>query len=96
MKPVNFKYEALASLEEARELLRAHGGEAKILAGGQSLMPLFNMRLARPQVVVDINRLRELEFIRVEEDGLRLGGMVRQVRLEEDPLIARYYNLSDE
>lgn len=89
MKPANFKYEAPAGLEEARELLRAYGGEAKILAGGQSLMPLLNMRLARPQVVVDINRVRELEFIRVEEDGLHLGAIVRQVRLEEDPLIAR-------
>lgn len=90
MKPVNFKYEAPASLEEAGELLLAHSGEAKILAGGQSLIPLLSMRLARPQVIVDINRVRELEFIRVEEDGLHLGAMVRQARLEEDALIARY------
>ena len=53
-------------------------------------MPLLNMRLARPQVIVDINRVQELEFIRVGEDGLHLGALVRQAKLEEDPLIARH------
>ena len=89
MKPAPFAYQAPASLEAALELLARHGGDAKILAGGQSLIPVMNFRLAEPALLVDINRLAELDFIRADEDGtLRIGAMTRQRRLERDPLVA--------
>ena len=61
MKPVAFEYFAPATVDEAVALLHEHGDEAKILAGGQSLMPLMNLRLARPKVIVDINRISGLD-----------------------------------
>lgn len=89
MKPPPFEYHAPDSLPAALELLHEYGEEAKLLAGGQSLIPLLNFRLARPSVLVDLNRIPELDFIRSEAGGsLRLGAMVRQARLEHDPLIA--------
>ena len=89
MKPAPFEYQAPASLEAALDVLARHGGEAKILAGGQSLIPVMNFRLAEPALLVDINKLTELDFIRRGEDGsLRIGGLTRQRRLERDPLVA--------
>ncbi|MFL6237290.1 MAG: FAD binding domain-containing protein [Thermoanaerobaculia bacterium] len=89
MKPAPFEYEAPASLDAALELLARHGGDAKVLAGGQSLIPVMNFRLAEPALLVDINRLAELDFIRRDADGtLRIGGLTRQRRLERDPLVA--------
>ncbi len=73
MKPANFEYFAPTSLAEALALLEQHGDEAKVLAGGQSLMPLMNMRLVRPKVVVDINRLSELAYISPGDSGERLA-----------------------
>ncbi|MCA1730061.1 MAG: FAD binding domain-containing protein [Actinobacteria bacterium] len=64
MKPAPFEYVAPESLEEARSLLGEHGEVGKILAGGQSLGPLLNMRLASPEILIDINRLEELSYIR--------------------------------
>ena len=61
MKPAPFEYYAPLELQEALDLLDRYGDEAKILAGGQSLMPLMNLRLARPSVIIDINRLRDLD-----------------------------------
>jgi carbon-monoxide dehydrogenase medium subunit len=89
MKPAPFEYHAPASLEAALDLLARHGGDAKILAGGQSLIPVMNFRLAEPALLIDINKLAELDFIRRGEDGgLRIGGLTRQRRLERDPLVA--------
>lgn len=89
MKPAPFEYQAPASLEAALEVLARHGGEAKVLAGGQSLIPVMNFRLAQPSLLVDVNRLAELDFVRRGEDGtLRIGALVRQRRLERDPLVA--------
>jgi len=89
MKPAPFDYQAPASLEAALDVLARHGGEAKILAGGQSLIPVMNFRLAEPALLVDINKLAELDFIRRAEDGgLRIGALTRQRRLERDPLVA--------
>ena len=62
MKPAPFDYYAPRSVDEAVELLAAHGDDAKVLAGGQSLVPAMNFRLARPAVLVDINRIAELDF----------------------------------
>ncbi len=89
MKPAPFEYEAPASLDAALDLLARHGGDAKILAGGQSLIPVMNFRLAEPALLVDINRVAELDFLRRDADGtLRIGALTRQRRLERDPLVA--------
>ena len=88
MKPPPFEYLAPATLDEALGLLAEKGGEAKVLAGGQSLVPVLNFRLAQPAFLVDINGLDELDYIEVEADGsLRIGAMTRQRRLELDPRI---------
>lgn len=90
MKPPPFDYLAPRSLEEALDALADHGPEAKVLAGGQSLIPLLNFRLARPAVLVDVNRLDDLAFVRTGDDGtLRLGALTRQRALERDPQVAR-------
>jgi len=83
-----FEYAAPETLAEALALLREHGAEAKVLAGGQSLVPLLNYRLARPRLVVDINGL-PLAGVRVDNGSLRLGALTRHHDLEELPEIAR-------
>jgi len=83
-----FEYVAPDTLEEALALLRAHGAEAKVLAGGQSLVPLLNYRLARPRLVVDITGL-PLAHVRAEDGWLRVGGLARHHALEEFAEIAR-------
>jgi carbon-monoxide dehydrogenase medium subunit len=89
MKPAAFEYAAPATLAEALALKAARGDEAKFLAGGQSLVPAMNFRLAQAALLVDLNGLAELDFIRPDEGGgLRLGAMTRQRRVERDPLVA--------
>jgi CO/xanthine dehydrogenase FAD-binding subunit len=85
MKPAPFLYRRPESLDEALALLREHGDEAKVLAGGQSLVPLLNMRLARPEVLVDLNRVGGLDHIEANGD-VRIGALVRQRELERSPL----------
>jgi carbon-monoxide dehydrogenase medium subunit len=77
-------------LDAALEVLARRGGEAKLLAGGQSLIPVMNFRLAQPSLLVDLNRLGELDYLRRDEQGggLRIGAMTRQRKLERDPLVA--------
>ena len=87
MKPAPFEYIAPESIEQAVAALVQYGDEAKILAGGQSLMPLLNMRLITPSVVVDINGLGELSYIRQEGEHLHIGALTRQHRLERDARI---------
>jgi carbon-monoxide dehydrogenase medium subunit len=82
VKPQSFAYRAPATLEEALALLAEHGDEAKVLAGGQSLVPLLNLRLARPGVLVDINRLPGLAAVERGPAGVRLGALVRHRALE--------------
>jgi CO/xanthine dehydrogenase FAD-binding subunit len=89
MKPAPFKYYAPTTVEEALAHLAEYGYDAKALAGGQSLIPMLNFRLAQPSVLVDLNNISELFYIRPDEDGgLRLGAMTRQSRVEHDPLVA--------
>ena len=88
MKPPLFDYLRPASLPELLRTLSQHGEDAKLLAGGQSLMPLLNMRLANPRVVVDISGLSELDYIRREGDALLIGALTRQYRLEKEPLVS--------
>jgi carbon-monoxide dehydrogenase medium subunit len=82
MKPPVFEYHAPATVEEAIALLGRYGGEAKLLAGGQSLMPLLNFRLSRPAAIVDLNRIGSLAYIRDEDGALRFGAMTRQRTIE--------------
>ena len=90
MKPVAFRYERPESVEEAVALLAEHGDEAKVLAGGQSLVPMLNMRLARPAVIVDVNRV-PLGDVARENGSWRVGAMVRQAdpRLAAIPLLSQ-------
>ncbi len=89
MKPPAFKYYAPTTVEEALALLAEHGYDAKPLAGGQSLIPTMNFRLAAPSVLVDLNRISELAYIRPGDDGgVRVGAMARHARVERDALIA--------
>ena len=84
MKPVRFEYFAPQSIDEALDLLSQHGSDAKVLAGGQSLMPLMNMRLSRPAVIVDINRLQGLDKVETEPGGaITCGALVRHRTLEQ-------------
>ena len=87
MKPAPFKYCAPHSVPEVLELINEHGYDAKILAGGQSLVPMMNFRLVQPAVLVDINNIPELSYIEPHENGIRLGAMVRHSQAEKDPLI---------
>ena len=90
MKPAAFKYVLPKTLEEALALKAEHGDEAVFLAGGQSLIPAMNFRLAQPGVLIDINALDELAFIRRDEASgeLRLGALTRHRDLQFDPAIA--------
>jgi len=88
MKPAPFEYYDPDTVEEALELLGHYGDEAKILAGGQSLCPLLNMRLSAPEVLIDLNRISSLAYQREENGWLALGAMTRQSRLEDDPTLA--------
>ncbi len=87
MKPPPFTYFDPRTLDEALGLLHRHADEAKILAGGQSLMPLMNFRLARPRVVVDVNRVPGLDGIAAVDGMLRLGALVRQSQVETSELV---------
>jgi carbon-monoxide dehydrogenase medium subunit len=91
MKPPPFEYTAPMTVAEAVGLLAQHELEAKILAGGQSLMPLLNMRLARPSVLVDVARIPDLDYVREVDGGLAIGAMARQRSVElSDAVRARH------
>ena len=87
MKPPPFEYFDPRTIREAVSLLREHEGEAKILAGGQSLLPLLNMRLARPEVLVDLNKVDGLDYIREADGWLAIGAMTRQRDVERSELV---------
>ncbi|NQV97557.1 MAG: xanthine dehydrogenase family protein subunit M [Acidimicrobiaceae bacterium] len=88
MYPSRFRYEAPRSLEEAIELLRLGGGEAKVLAGGQSLVPMLKLRFASPEMVVDINNIAGLDYHRVDPDGtIRIGALCRHADLENSAIL---------
>lgn len=87
MKPASFDYYAPTEIQEALTLLERHGDDAKILAGGQSLVPLLNMRLARPKVIIDINRIPSLSYIRENNGSLRIGGLTRHRMIEKSSVI---------
>ena len=89
MKPPPFAYESPTELARAVGLLATHRPDAMPLAGGQSLVPLLNFRLARPAMIVDLNRIAALGRVAVKGGALRIGAMVRQAAVEADPAVAR-------
>ncbi|HJU15909.1 MAG TPA: FAD binding domain-containing protein [Stellaceae bacterium] len=82
MKPAAFRYFAPRTLDEALALLAEHGEEGKVLAGGQSLVPAMNFRLARPASLIDINRVAGLDYVREQDGILRIGALARHARFE--------------
>jgi carbon-monoxide dehydrogenase medium subunit len=85
LKPARFEYPAPATVDEGIEILRSYGDDAKVLAGGQSLVPMMNMRLAQPQALVDIARIPQLAGIGLGEDSLRIGAATRQSDVLRSP-----------
>ena len=89
MKPAPFTYEAPTTLAEAVDVLGRYGDEAKVLAGGQSLVPVLALRLARFEALVDLNRVEELAYVREDDGAVVIGAMTRQATVEADPLVRR-------
>jgi len=88
VKPAKFDYHAPASIDEALALLQRYGGEARLLAGGQSLVPMMNFRLVAPAALIDLNRVAGLDHIVADGATVRIGAMTRQRTIEFSPLIA--------
>lgn len=93
MKPPPFEYEAPTSVEAAIALLAEHGEDGKVLAGGQSLVPLMNFRLARPDVLIDVNDVHELSYLRRADGRLRIGALTRHAQAEASPLVRDHWPL---
>lgn len=93
MIPGKFDYYSPSSLDEAVALLQEHGDDAKILAGGQSLIPAMRYRLAVPEVLIDINGIEGLEYVREDNGHLAIGAMTRESALEESALVTDKYHL---
>ena len=90
MIPASFAYARPDSLDEAIALLAEHGDDAKVLAGGHSLLPLMKLRLATPSVLVDVGRLADLSYVRDADDELAIGGLTRHHDVEHDALVRRH------
>ena len=91
MIPPSFEYLRPNTIPEAIALLQRYGEEAKILSGGQSLIPMMKLRLARPAYLIDINRIAGLSYVREEGGFLKIGGLTRESELESSPLIQSKY-----
>jgi CO/xanthine dehydrogenase FAD-binding subunit len=89
VKPARFDYHQPATIDEAIAQLARYGGEAKLLAGGQSLMPLMNFRLARPAALIDLNAIAALAYIREDDGHIMFGAMTRQRTIEFSPIVRR-------
>ncbi|MGH2949241.1 MAG: FAD binding domain-containing protein, partial [Solirubrobacteraceae bacterium] len=96
MKPPPFEYDDPHDAGEAIALLAEHGDESKVLAGGQSLVPLLNFRLARPERLIDVNRIGELAYVRRRDGVLRIGALTRQATLERSRVVAENWPLLTE
>ena len=93
MIPPAFEYLRPKTVPEAIALLKQHGDEAKILSGGQSLIPMMKLRLARPGYLIDINRIAGLSYIKEDGEYLKIGGLTREAELEASPLVRSKYPL---
>ena len=91
MIPQSFEYFRPETVSEAIALLQEHGEGAKILSGGQSLIPMMKVRLARPEYIVDINRIADLQYVKEEGGYLKIGGLTREADLEASSLVRSKY-----
>ncbi|WP_405733445.1 xanthine dehydrogenase family protein subunit M [Streptomyces sp. NBC_01537] len=89
--PASFDYQRAESVDQALELLQRFGEEARVVAGGHSLLPMMKLRLARPEVLIDINDLHELDYIRQEQNELCVGALTRHRALLESELVGRHF-----
>jgi len=96
VKPPQFDYHDPRGIDEALALLAEHGEDGKVLAGGQSLVPLLNFRLTYPGHLIDIGRVPTLSYVRRQDRTLRIGAMTRQATLEASPLVAAHWPLLTE
>src|SRR5215468_12587654 len=93
MIPPAFEYLRPTTIPEAIKLLQQHGENAKILSGGQSLIPMMKLRLARPAYLVDINRIAGLSYVKEEGGFLKIGGLTREAEVESSPVVRSKYPL---
>jgi aerobic carbon-monoxide dehydrogenase medium subunit len=93
MKAPRFSYTRAQSVDDVLDLLGRHGDEARILAGGQSLMPTLNMRLSQPRLLIDINRIEDLKGIALEGDRVRIGAMARHAEVARSEIVAQHLPL---
>ncbi|MBY6277882.1 FAD binding domain-containing protein [Symbiobacterium thermophilum] len=93
MIPAAFDYVAPRTVSEAVDLLRQYGYDAKVIAGGPSLIPMMRFRMAQPRVLVDIGKIAELDYLKEEDGYLRIGALVRHSTMEFSPLIQERYPL---
>jgi aerobic carbon-monoxide dehydrogenase medium subunit len=89
--PAPFEYERAGSVDDALALLVRHGPEARLVAGGHSLLPMMKLRLARPEVLIDINDLADLSYIRLDGSEIAIGAMTRHAELLDSPLLGEHY-----
>jgi carbon-monoxide dehydrogenase medium subunit len=90
MIPAEFDYDLAESSDHVLQLLEQHGDEAKLLAGGHSLLPLMKLRLATPSVLIDIGRLRDMSYIRDDGDAIAIGALTRHEDIEESDLLKKH------
>ena len=91
--PAPFEYERATSVDHALALLERHGPEARLIAGGHSLLPMMKLRLARPERLIDINDLTDLDYIRLDGGEIAVGAMTRHVSILESALLAEHYSI---
>ena len=91
--PAPFEYERATSVDHALSLLEQHGPEARVVAGGHSLLPMMKLRLARPEVLIDINSLTDLDYIRLDGGEIAIGAMTRHATLLSSPVLAEHYRI---
>jgi carbon-monoxide dehydrogenase medium subunit len=94
--PAPFEYERATSVDHALALLERHGSEARLLAGGHSLLPMMKLRLAGPDFLIDINDLTDLAYVRVDGDDLAIGAMTRHADLLSSPIVGEHYPIFHE
>lgn len=91
--PAPVEYARATSVGDAIALLEKHGDEARLLAGGHSLLPMMKLRLARPEILIDLNDLDELRGIRIEGDEIVVGAMVTHAEILDSPVLAEHYSI---
>ncbi|MGH9003523.1 MAG: FAD binding domain-containing protein, partial [Acidimicrobiia bacterium] len=89
--PAPFEYERATSVDDALALLERHGPEARLVAGGHSLLPMMKLRLATPEYLIDINDLTDLDYVRVDGNVIAIGAMTRHAALLSSPVLAEHY-----